>query len=147
MPATVGALRGSRQNRLVLEIVRQSRTHPTAQDVYEQARQVIPSISLGTVYRNLRRMAQQGVLQENKIGDHPTRFEVPLRRHYHVICTECGRLEDLELRYQHILDRKAQRLVDFRLQEHRIEFYGVCPECRVRSKATQSGNRGASPTM
>ena len=129
-------LRESRQRRLVFEIVGRSHNHPTAHQVFDQARRRLPSISLGTVYRNLRRLAEQGRVKENKIGTKPGRFEVPHRKHYHIWCVECGRLEDLALPYQVALDRKAQRLVRYRLREHRMEFYGVCPSCRRRPDAT-----------
>lgn len=127
--------RESRQGRVVLEIVERSRNHPTAHQVFAQARRRVSSISLGTVYRNLRRLAEQGRIRENKIGGEPARFEVPHRRHYHIWCVECGRLEDLPLPYQDSLDRKAQRLVRYRLEEHRMEFFGVCPECSRRADA------------
>ena len=129
MPERHPTSRPSRQHRLVYEIVERSHNHPTAHQVFAQARRSIPSISLGTVYRNLRQLADQGHVQENKMGGEPARFEVPHRKHYHIWCVECGRLEDLMLPYQAALDRRAQRLVRYRLEEHRMEFFGVCPEC------------------
>lgn len=124
-----GTARQSRQQRLVYEIVERSHTHPTAHQVFAQARRSLPTISLGTVYRNLRQLANEGHVRENKMGGEPARFEVPRQKHYHIWCTECGRIEDLTLPYQDALDRKAQRLVRFRLEEHRMEFFGICPEC------------------
>ncbi len=129
MPEIRGTARRSRQRRLVYEIVERSHKHPTAHQVFAQARRSIPAISLGTVYRNLRQLADEGHVRENKIGSEPARFEVPRRRHYHIWCIECGQLEDLTLPYQDALDRKAQRLVRYRLEEHRMEFFGVCPKC------------------
>ena len=130
MPESRMAARQSRQQRLVFEIVERSHNHPTAHQVFAQARRSLPSISLGTVYRNLRQLADEGQVQENKMGGEPARFEVPRQKHYHIWCVECGRIEDLTLPYQGALDRKAQRLVRFRLEQHRMEFFGVCPECR-----------------
>ena len=129
MPAIRGTVHRSRQRRLIFAIVERSHDHPTAHQVFAQARRSIPSISLGTVYRNLRQLADEGHVRENKIGSEPARFEVPRRRHYHIWCIECGQIEDLSLPYQDALDRKAQRLVRYRLEEHRMEFFGVCPEC------------------
>jgi Fe2+ or Zn2+ uptake regulation protein len=147
MPARAEIRRDSRQRRLVFEIVERSRNHPTAHQVFDVARREAPAISLGTVYRNLRQLAEQGRIQENKIGGEPARFEVPHRKHYHIWCVECGRLEDLTLPYQGSLDRKAQRLVRYRLQEHRMEFFGVCPECRrpARHRA-EAARQGRSRT-
>ena len=146
MPERRGTARQSRQGRLVFEIVERSRNHPTAHQVFDVARREAPAISLGTVYRNLRQLADEGRIQENKIGGEPARFEVPHRKHYHIWCVECGRLEDLTLPYQDALDRKAQRLVRYRLREHRMEFFGVCPECRRENRrrsgtASKGGSR------
>ena len=140
------AARQSRQQRLVFEIVERSHNHPTAHQVFAQARRRIPTISLGTVYRNLRQLADQGHVQENKMGGEPARFEVPRQKHYHIWCVECGRLEDLTLPYQDELDRKAQRLVRHRLEEHRMEFFGVCPECGREPRQLRPGGPANSRT-
>ena len=144
VPGSHGTLRESRQRRLVFEVVHRSRKHPTAQQVFDQARRRIPSISLGTVYRNLRRLEEQGRLKESKIGNRPARFEACRQRHYHIWCVECGRLEDLALPYQNALDRRVQRLVRYRLQEHRMEFYGICPECRREPGGISRARRGST---
>ena len=122
-------MRRSRQRSVVLDVVGKSGGHPTAQWVYEAARREVPSISLGTVYRNLRLLVEQGALKESKVGNKPARYEVLKERHYHLCCVECGELEDLAIRYQKGLDRRVQRLVRYRLREHRIEFLGICPKC------------------
>ena len=137
MAQEANAGRTTRQRRLVYELVAQSRAHPTAQRVFEGARRRIPSISLGTVYRNLRLLVYQGLLKESRIGNKPARFEALRQRHYHVWCVECGRLEDLSLPYQSALDRRVERLVRYSLEEHRMEFYGVCPQCRRRRGRTR----------
>jgi Fur family transcriptional regulator, peroxide stress response regulator len=122
--------RSSVQRRLVHRIIESRRDHPTAQSVFEQAQEQMPSISLGTVYRNLQLLVDQGVLLERKIGNRPARYEANRHRHYHICCSECGVLEDLSVPYQEVLDRRVQRMVRYRLQEHRMEFYGVCPQCQ-----------------
>ena len=144
MPTSSRILRQSRQRRVVFEIVERSRSHPTAHQVFDRARRRLPSISLGTVYRNLRRLAEQGLLKENKIGNRPTRFEVFRQRHYHIWCVECGRLEDLTLPYQDALDRRVQRLVRYRLRDHQIEFYGICPDCRREPDRIARARRGST---
>lgn len=133
--------RKSRQRQLVFEIVGKSKAHLTAQEVFERARRRLPAISMGTVYRNLRRLAEEGLLRENKMGNRPAHFEVFQKRHYHIWCIQCGRLEDLTLPYQAFLDRGVERLVNYRLREHRLEFYGVCPRC----SAEPSGSRKPLP--
>lgn len=131
MPAT-RATRSSLQRRLVRQIIESSRDHPTALAVFERAREKMPSISLGTVYRNVQLLVDQGLLLERKIGKKPARYETRRQRHYHICCLECGALEDLAVPYQEALDRRVERLMRYRLEEHRMEFYGVCPRCQAK---------------
>ena len=129
----VPARRSSHQRELVHQIIQASHDHPTALSVFERARRRMPTISLGTVYRNLQLLVEQGVLLERKIGNKPARYEAGRQRHYHICCIQCGTLEDLAVPYQKALDRRVERMVRYRLQEHRMEFYGVCPRCQARS--------------
>lgn len=124
-------LRSSSQRSLVHQIVESAHDHPTAQAVFERARKRMPSISLGTVYRNLQLLVEQGMLLERKVGNRPARYEANRYRHYHIYCLQCGALEDLAVPYQEVLDRRVQKLVRYKLQEHRMEFYGICPQCQA----------------
>ena len=143
-PTTSRARRSSVQRQLLQRIIEHSRDHPTALVVFEKAREQMPSISLGTVYRNLQLLVDQGILLERKNGNQPARYEANRQRHYHISCVQCGALEDLSVPYQEVLDRRVQRMVRYRLQEHRMEFYGVCPRCQERSEGHVQGRRGAS---
>jgi Fe2+ or Zn2+ uptake regulation protein len=138
------ARRSSLQRNLVSQIVEVAHDHPTALSVYERARQKMPSISLGTVYRNLQLLVDQGLLLERKIGTLPARYEANRHRHYHICCVKCGALEDLSVPYQAILDRRVQRMVRYQLREHRMEFYGICPRCQANRQPRRSGARRAS---
>jgi len=133
VPADRQARRSSRQRQLVRRVIEESLDHPTAQTVFERARRALPSISLGTVYRNLQLLVDQGVLLERKLGTRPARYEARRQRHYHICCLRCGALEDLAVPYQEALDRRVARMVRYRLQEHRMEFFGICPRCQTRS--------------
>ncbi len=133
------AERKSEQRNLVFKIVEKRYDHPTAQDIYEQARRNMPAISLGTVYRNLQRLVDQGSLIESKNGRKPARYEARRHRHYHIHCTECGSLEDVSVPYQESLDRKVEKQLRYQLEEHRLEFYGVCPSCHAASRKSERG--------
>jgi len=130
MTAVEQSERKTAQRNLVFHIVSERCDHPTAQEIYEQARASLPAISLGTVYRNLQRLVDQGRLLESKNGQKPARYEARRRRHYHIHCTVCGSLEDVSVPYQQSLDRKVARELRYKLDEHRLEFYGVCPKCQ-----------------
>jgi Fe2+ or Zn2+ uptake regulation protein len=124
-------LRSSKQRSLVHQIVDSANDHPTAQAVFERARKRMPSISLGTVYRNLQLLVEQGLLRERKVDNQPARYEANRYRHYHICCSRCGALEDLSVPYQEVLDRRVQARVGYKLQGHRMEFYGICPQCQL----------------
>jgi Fe2+ or Zn2+ uptake regulation protein len=123
-------LRTSSQRKLVRQIVETANDHPSAQTVFERARKRMPSISLGTVYRNLQLLVEEALLVERRVGHRPARYEANRLQHYHVCCLQCGALEDLSVAYQKVLDRRIQKMVRYRLLEHRLEFFGICPQCQ-----------------
>ncbi len=104
----------------------------------------MPSISLGTVYRNLQILLSQNLLIESKIGRKPARYETRHHRHYHITCTVCGALEDVAVPYQQELDRKVAREMSCRLQEHRMEFLGVCPGCQKKQRNRLPARKSAA---
>jgi len=120
--------RMTKQKRLILEILRGTRVHPTADWVYQQARQVIPDISLGTVYRNLRLLCEAGEIMELSFGSTFSRFDGNPLNHYHFVCRQCGRIYDLDLPLREELEDEVRR-AGYEVEHHRLEFYGRCPEC------------------
>jgi Fur family transcriptional regulator, peroxide stress response regulator len=90
--------RNTRQRAVILDILRQSCAHPTAEMIYKEARRVIPNISLGTVYRNLNFLRDQGVVREIRPSDSgSSRFEGILTPHAHFHCVGCHGLMDIPL--------------------------------------------------
>src|SRR5258708_36702542 len=89
--------RKSRQREVVLAVVRSTMDHPTADWVYRQARRTLPRIGLGTVYRNLKTLAEEGFIGEIHTGGHSARFDGNTGRHYHIRCLGCGRVHDLAM--------------------------------------------------
>lgn len=71
--------------------------HPTADDIYVEAKVAMPSIAVGTVYRNLRLMADAGDIRRIEVPNAPDRFDHTLREHDHVICVRCGRVDDVDI--------------------------------------------------
>ena len=90
--------RNTRQRAVILEILKKNPVHPTAEDIYREARRTLPNISLGTVYRNLNFLRDQGLVREVRShGDTSSRFEAELPPHAHFHCTECQTVVDLPL--------------------------------------------------
>ena len=125
-------LRLTGPRRLVLEVVRGSNAHPTAETVHQMVRARLPRVSLGTVYRNLRLLVAQGLLKELS-GPH-SRFDCNLSEHHHFTCLACGRIADVAgpptERHLRALVRQVASSGGFSVTHHRIEFYGRCAACR-----------------
>ena len=90
--------RNTRQRGVILDILRRTGTHPTAESIYRDARKVIPNISLGTVYRNLGFLRDQGLVREIRPNDGgSSRFEGMETPHAHFHCLGCSGLLDIPL--------------------------------------------------
>lgn len=122
-------LRMTRQRQRILEVLRSTTSHPTADWVYEQVRREIPDISLGTVYRNLKVLKESGEIMELNYGSTFSRYDGNPVNHYHFQCEECGRIYDLDLPVQEELNRAAGQRSGFQITHHRLEFYGTCRAC------------------
>lgn len=95
----MASLKYSRQRESIKEFLMTRTDHPTADTVYHQLRKIYPNISLGTVYRNLALLADIGEIQKICTGDGADRFDGQIKPHYHVICTRCHQVMDLDLDY------------------------------------------------
>ena len=88
--------RNSRQRTLVYQAVKDSHSHPNAEEVYLLVRRQLPDISLGTVYRNLNLLVEMGLLHRIYTGMGADRFDAVVTAHPHLICSSCGGVFDLE---------------------------------------------------
>src|SRR5689334_4236424 len=79
----------------VLEVVQQSHDHPTARQVFERAVQRAPKLSFATVYNSLKFLTEEGLLRQFSFGEDAVRYDGMLRRHDHLICRKCHRVDDL----------------------------------------------------
>lgn len=122
--------RTSPQRERILELLRHTDTHPTVDWVYEQLKKEFPRLSLGTVYRNVRILVEQGLLQRIPSGSTFDRYDGNIHPHYHVICNRCGKIFDLDIPVDPLLEEKAKQNSHFLISGHRVEFYGICPECQ-----------------
>ncbi len=125
------------QRKVILEEVQATRSHPAAHEVYEMVRRRLPRISLGTVYRNLEVLSECGAIRRIDLGDGQCHYDGDLDSHYHVRCTECGRITDLFMDPICDLESTIKRQTGFEIAGHRLDFFGLCPVCR-RLKESRS---------
>lgn len=118
--------RYSRQRERIYQAVHASREHPSAQMVYDLLREEMPRLSLGTVYRNLHQMAQEGMLQE--LEGPTARFDACLAPHAHIRCTCCGRVMDLSALKEPAPVRSAAE-AGWQVERYSLMLEGICPAC------------------
>ena len=115
--------RYSRQRELIYQAVLGSKEHPTAEMVYQWLKPVAPNLSLGTVYRNLTLLAEEGVLIRMPFP--VERYDADLSAHPHFRCKGCGRVIDLSLPYA-----AGAAAPQLRIEGHTTLFTGLCPDCQ-----------------
>jgi Fe2+ or Zn2+ uptake regulation protein len=123
-------LRRTKQKEAILEVLRGTTSHPTADWVYNEVRKEISNISLGTVYRNLRLLCESGEILELDLCGTLARFDARQDNHYHFRCEKCGRVFDVDLPVDEEIDRRAAQKTGFEVSFHRLEFRGVCKNCQ-----------------
>ena len=131
--------RNTPQRRIILEEIQKVTSHPTAVEVYEMVRRRLPRISLGTVYRNLERLAADGRLHKLGPGGGEARFDGDLAPHYHVRCVHCGRLADVRGVAADAVGDEVEEAAGYEILGHRLEFVGICPECKTCSETEAGG--------
>jgi Fur family peroxide stress response transcriptional regulator len=119
----------SHQREAIITYLCSRKDHPTADQIYTALREEMPSLSLGTVYRNLALLAETGQILKLSCDGRMDRYDADIRPHYHVLCTECGAVEDLLLAYDHKLDENAAASYGGTIQNHMVIFYGTCTAC------------------
>ena len=128
--------------RAVLEVVRGIKTHPTAEEVHRLVVRRAPGVSLGTVYRNLRRLVDAGLLGE--LPGPRARFDANTRAHHHFTCLRCGRIADVEASvaepHSRVLSKRVEARTGLAITHYRIGFFGHCRQCQTQGRA-RSGRR------
>ena len=118
----------SKQREAILEVLRNTDTHPTANWIYEKVREKIPNISLGTVYRNLSALSSEGEILLLKVGDTFDHFDGDISPHAHLYCKECRKIIDKCLKPNHIENLLSD--ADFQVDTTFCVAYGICKNCK-----------------
>ncbi len=117
------------QRHAILEFLINSMSHPTADEIYKALEGKFPNMSVATVYNNLRVFREVGLVNELTFGDSSSRFDYNTTNHYHVICEKCGKIVDFQYPGLDEVEHLAAHVTGFKVEYHRMEIYGTCPEC------------------
>ena len=120
------------QRHAILDFLKRVDTHPKAEDIYRHVHSKFPGISLGTIYNTLNMLRDKGLIQELSYGDTSSRFDGNPAPHYHITCEHCGAVVDYHKHLDCLLEQEAAKDTGFVIKRHRLELYGLCPDCQQR---------------
>lgn len=122
--------RFSKKRQAIIDCLRSTDTHPGAEWVYEKLKPVYPDLSLGTVYRNLKELAESGEIISVGHVDGTERFDGNVYPHAHAVCKVCGKVTDItELQLPESMVKMAESLTEYKVVYSGVKFTGICPEC------------------
>lgn len=120
------------QRYAIYKYLRSTKTHPSAEMIYDELKVDYPTMSLATVYKTLRTLIELGLVQEINVGEDNFRFDAAVNMHPHIICNSCRRVDDLDGIDLSYLDKDAESHSGYRVTNHKLYFYGICPECNKK---------------
>lgn len=119
--------RNTMQKSLVINTVKSLNTHPSAEEIYKEIIKTNPSVSKGTVYRNLGILADKGEILRIELANASDRFDVFTQKHCHFICDKCKKVFDIDIERIEELDKL--RSEDFFIKGYDLIFKGTCKRC------------------
>lgn len=122
-------MRYSKQRESLLSVLKSTREHPTAQDIYEMMRERDPKISLGTVYRNLALLTELGEILRIDTEHDSVHYDGFTHQHYHFVCNECKEVSDLAIPPL-VIDAEVEKENGCSISGHTLVFYGKCKNCK-----------------
>ena len=125
-------LRWTRQREVVLSVFLDAAAHLSVEELYDRVRAVHPELGHATVYRCMSLFAEAGVAKERRFNEGRVRYEpaVAVDHHDHLICTQCGDIQEFEDERIERFQEEIAKGRGFTVTFHRLELYGLCPRCR-----------------
>lgn len=136
--------RATRQLGAVYEALQGDHSHPSADEIYQRVRRKLPHISLGTVYRNLQRLVEEGKIRMFLLGERVARYDPMVEEHDHFICQQCGRVEDVLLKRERQVNLTPLLPEGFTITMQSLAIHGLCQHCgqkrRRRAKIAKTNS-------
>ena len=118
------------QRYAVLRALVEGGEHPSAEQLFQKVSEAYPTMSPATVYKTLDALKAAGEVLELEFREGPNRYDANIpSAHPHVVCTRCGRIDDVMLDEVAPSFRKAAEQTDYQISGYRLDFYGLCPSC------------------
>lgn len=117
------------QRWVIYRIMAGTAQHPTPEETFAQVRKEIPSISLATIYKNIKTFLDAGLLREVSTPDQTMRLDANLESHHHLICASCGKILDIPEDSVVPVHLKKPLPKGFRVESYNVSFLGFCGQC------------------
>lgn len=127
--------RNTVQKKLIVDALKRLNCHASAGMILRELQDTNPEIGRATVFRVLSAMADDGELQRIKFTDDDDRFDVTVSPHYHIVCRECGRVDDVRFDEEPELEDHIRDCAGFLVENITIELKGLCRTCREKTDA------------
>ncbi|CDF57778.1 Fur family transcriptional regulator [Thermobrachium celere] len=118
------------QRYAIYKYLKSTKSHPSAEMIYEALKPDFPTMSLATVYKTVNTLIELGLVQELNVGEDNFRFDANVENHPHIVCTKCGRVDDIEDAVFEHLNKEVENYTSYKVSTHKLYFYGVCPKCQ-----------------
>lgn len=130
--------RFTKQRQAILEILNSTYSHPDANWIYKQVSKDMPSISLGTIYRNLNILCKDRLIREISFQPNVTRYDPEIKPHNHIMCNKCHKVEDIHHPSACPIDKNSIKKLTGNFKYTNISceilFTGICPDCQSTNK-------------
>lgn len=124
-------LRLTPQRDVLLRALGGATGHPTADDLVRRVREVLPTVSHATVYRNLQELVGEGLIRTLDMAGAAVQFEVNPDEHHHFVCRKCGQVWDVYLSSVDVkVNRRRTPIEGFRIDRREVQLHGLCAACR-----------------
>lgn len=122
------------QRRAIVDIIIQNEgSHLTTEELYDLVKKECPEIGLATVYRTVQLLEELGVICRLDLDDGCSRYELihedENHQHHHLVCTECGKVLEVEGDLLDVLEHNIEKQYEFKIKNHSVKFYGICSDC------------------
>lgn len=125
----------TRQRQILWNLIQDTSGHLDAKELFLKAQACGLEISLATVYRSLELFKELGYLEKRWFNESHRHFEVSQeRKHFHLLCTVCGRVQEFKSNSLPALEAEIERKTGLKIEESQLNFYGLCRECQKKAK-------------
>ncbi len=119
------------QRLCILQALTETKSHPSAEEIFSEVHRICPTTSLATIYKTLQTLKEMGEVVELEFSDGSNRYDgLRPESHPHAVCSKCGKIVDVEIEGLAELDKKASAVSGFKVDHYRIDFYGLCADCQ-----------------